>query len=1108
MAVALSGTLHAQISDGLVSYWPLDEIQGTKTPDLVSFYDMDVTNLEAGDVVAGRHGNAFSFDNARQTLLSRVHDAGDDLPANKHRSHTISMWVNVVGEGQNDLRIFSEGNTENSNPLFNIGTHNGGADGSVDFYLRQSGWSTFGHAYSEQQPFDGNWHHIAWVQEDGARTFYVDGVADSLEIPDQEEGDWLVNNTSIGGILRASASHWSTGVLDDVAIWKRALSASEVAELATSSVSDHLGGGGSDDPVAEGLVSHWPLDAIQGTKTPDVVSGYDMDITNLTADDVVPGKNGNAFSFDNARQTLLSRVHDAGDDLPANKHAAHTISMWVNVVGEGQNDLRVFSEGNTENSNPLFNIGTHNGGADGSVDFYIRQSGWPTFGHAYSEQQPFDGTWHHIVWVQEADGSRVLYVDGIADSLEIAPKEEGDWLVNNTSIGGILRASASHWSTGLIDDVAIWKRALSADEVASVGQNGVPSVSGGSNRPPGLVSHWPLDEIQGTKTPDVVSGYDMDISNLTASDVVPGKNGNAFSFDNARQTLLSRVHEADDDLPANKHASHTITMWVNVVGEGQNDLRVFSEGNTENSNPLFNIGTHNGGADGSVDFYLRQSGWTTFGHAYSEQQPFDGSWHHIAWVQDERSRTFYVDGVADSLEIPDQEEGDWLVNNTSIGGILRASASHWSTGLIDDVAIWKRALSADEINNVIQNGVPKVTSGNLRPLGIAAFGAEFTGAAKGDSVVLTWDASADASLSINRGVGEVTAASEFGVGSVEVQVEESTTFTLTASRGNEQVTASVHVTAYDGVADGWSLIENFETMEQSSVNGQLRWKNPVGSTAVIDTGNAAFGQALTLEGQALSAILLGSKTILEGEKATLFFRMYGTEADELGIQANVGLSEKPIRFIGDFDNEVGPFVQMSDIEGFGLDIYAIDGFQGAAEWSGTTVDYDEVYNVWMHVDNRSVEDGDKFTVFIQQVGGERVEAFKDYTSDRNPAGSVDLGLPGPDLDTLFVSSHNGSLVPGQFMVDDFYISRGGFNDTEPHAPGAVTVIPESEEPEPEPEPGAISSIEVSDAGIVINYTGTLKSSSQVTGPYQAVTGASGPAYSVTPDQAQQFYIAE
>ncbi|XOV73542.1 MAG: LamG-like jellyroll fold domain-containing protein [Verrucomicrobiota bacterium] len=202
--------------------------------------------------------------------------------------------------------------------------------------------------------------------------------------------------------------------------------------------------------ISNGLVSYWPLDALNGTKTPDTVSFYDMDAANLTADDVVPGKFGNAFSFSNERQTLLSRVHQADDNLPANKHAAHTISMWVNVAGAGQNDLRVFSEGNTTDSNPLFNIGTHNGGADGSVDLYIRQNGWATFGHAYTTQQPFIADeWHHIAWVQEADGSRTMYVDGNADELDITPKEEGDWLVNNTSIGGILRASASHWATSL-----------------------------------------------------------------------------------------------------------------------------------------------------------------------------------------------------------------------------------------------------------------------------------------------------------------------------------------------------------------------------------------------------------------------------------------------------------------------------------------------------------------------------------------------------------------------------------------------------------------------------------------------------------------------------------
>ena len=29
-------TLNAQLKDGLIAYWPLDEVQGTKTPELVN----------------------------------------------------------------------------------------------------------------------------------------------------------------------------------------------------------------------------------------------------------------------------------------------------------------------------------------------------------------------------------------------------------------------------------------------------------------------------------------------------------------------------------------------------------------------------------------------------------------------------------------------------------------------------------------------------------------------------------------------------------------------------------------------------------------------------------------------------------------------------------------------------------------------------------------------------------------------------------------------------------------------------------------------------------------------------------------------------------------
>ena len=69
----MSTTLSAQLKNGLIAYWPLDEVQGSKTPELVNGYDMELTNLSSDDVVEGRIGNAFSFSNEKQTLLSRVH---------------------------------------------------------------------------------------------------------------------------------------------------------------------------------------------------------------------------------------------------------------------------------------------------------------------------------------------------------------------------------------------------------------------------------------------------------------------------------------------------------------------------------------------------------------------------------------------------------------------------------------------------------------------------------------------------------------------------------------------------------------------------------------------------------------------------------------------------------------------------------------------------------------------------------------------------------------------------------------------------------------------------------------------------------------------------
>ena len=790
------------------------------------------------------------------------------------------------------------------------------------------------------------------------------------------------------------------------------------------------------------------MEEVRGTTTPDRVSGYDLTLNNLTAADLVDGKSGKAFSFANAKQTLLSRVHGANDDLPANKHEAFTITMWAKIPVP-QTDLRLFSEAFTpNNNNPLFNLGTHTTGANGAVDTYFRNGSFEAGTHQQTTAEPFDDTWHHITFVQAADGTRKLYVDGALDDVQLLARPAGSRIpANDTTIGGILRASPSHWVTGLIDEVAIWKRALSDAEVAQVKNEGLVSVF-----PPeatDLVAHWPMDEVQGGKTPDVVSGYDLTLNNLTAADLVDGKSGKAFSFANAKQTLLSRVHGANDDLPANKHEAFTITMWAKIPVP-QTDLRLFSEAFTpNNNNPLFNLGTHTTGANGAVDTYFRNGSFEAGTHQQTTAEPFDDTWHHITFVQAaDGTRKLYVDGALDDVQLLARPAGSRIpANDTTIGGILRASPSHWVTGLIDEVAIWKRALSDAEITKIKTDGVPRVFV-KPQPLEIKKFLADFPAAATGDSVTLRWESNKDATLTITPGVGDVTGASLFGVGSKSVTVSGTTTYTLTATRGEESVTKQIEVKAVAGVAAGWHLLDTFEFYNPGALFGQSFWLGAEGAFNVVDLGgNKAIGYD---DGADLTAIPLNALTINEGQKGTLSFRVYvpvpAAEDPVTALSSHVGLTERSIRFNGDFNQNVGPYVRVERIaDGTTIDLLARNGV-ATQTYEGMAVDAfvpGNWYRLWIDVENRAfnVTDGiqnggDLYSVYIQKDGdAARTALFENYLADRD-AVNIDpaLGAPTQHLTHLFISVPGTGQGANKVLFDDFFLSHGAYNATVPYVP--------------------------------------------------------------------------
>lgn len=554
-----------------------------------------------------------------------------------------------------------------------------------------------------------------------------------------------------------------------------------------------------------------------------------------------------------------------------------------------------------------------------------------------------------------------------------------------------------------------------------------------------LVSYWPFDEIQGTKTPDLKSGYDFTLVGLNSGDVIPGVRGNAFNFTAARNTYVFRQHTGTDDLPAIKHDSFTVAFWARASVTGQSDKRLFSEGNSANNDPLFTIGTHNSGTNGAVDLFIRAAGTLLVDHQRTSALPLDGvGWHHIVFVQTLQpdltsTREFYIDGVLDTVAIAARPVGTvYNMDITSFGAVLRTSGAAWINGDIDEAAIWKRALTPAEIIDLRDNGVPDLVP-PLDLLIINAFAADFRVVSEGDTTRLRWDVTKDATITISPNVGDVTAMSSFGVGNVDVLVTAPTTYTLTISRGLESPEiATISVTPRAGVAAGWRWVDDFEGLNAGNLGGQARWQAAAG---VYNVGNVAGTQAIQATGGGdLTAKDLRSLTLVEGSTSSLFFRFCLSALEpELPIDIKLGLTEKTIRFTGDFAGNIGTYVRLNRAANAPLTLQAIDGVGGTFTDAAFSFEPDHVYNVWIDITNNPLGITDTFSVFVAEEGASvRTTAFANISSDRAPEEVPLLGFPQPNINYLFAVAASADQSSQAIALDDFYVSTlGTFNAAVP-----------------------------------------------------------------------------
>ncbi len=535
-----------------------------------------------------------------------------------------------------------------------------------------------------------------------------------------------------------------------------------------------------------GLIAYWPLDGtINGdTQTPDVANGYHLSLVNMGAGSVVAGQRGNAFAFDGVSQLLVRDVlAEPSPGLPLVANAQRTVAFWVKGVGAGQNDKRIFAESSTASNNPLYDFGTANNGNNGTLDVFIRgTNGTTAVNHLRSNASPLDGAWHHVA-VTDGGGSMSIYIDGVFDRTLTYTTQTLDTHI--LCLGGLRRATDAAFFNGQIDDVAVWNRRLTVDEIVAMKDNGLGSpietyigaapvgprrqgdrvaltawafaggdaltyqwrragsdIPGATDREylipslqadsageytvvvngveadaltltftadpapdvaQNLVSWWPAETLDTgvlpPTSPDPYGGNTLLCNNMVETSLSAGVFGNAFSFDGFSYGARST------GFPISTNPDFTVSLWVKGDGPSQGDLRVFSESSVDSNAPLFTLGTSNNSSQ-SLRVYIRSDANTVVLERNSTTPVFDGEWHHIVWSESNGRVRLYIDGAVDASSFDYSRASAITLNRTTLGAIERAAVSHWFTGQIDDAAVWNRALTWTEVQQLRTNGVP------------------------------------------------------------------------------------------------------------------------------------------------------------------------------------------------------------------------------------------------------------------------------------------------------------------------------------------------------------------------------------------------------------------
>lgn len=680
----------------LVAHWPLD----TNALDATgNGYDGEI---QGGTVTYGQDGA-----NTNTGSSASFPDNGHiDIPFNKAlnpESFTVALWANASSTSGFASPITSRddvggGTSTHGFILYNDNT------GIWNFWTGDGdpGWDIMEADFVEPNV----WTHIALTFDatTDTKSIWINGsIAATETAPGQysPNGTIELENLHIGSGQDNGLNFYFDGLIDDVGIWNEVLEESFIQNI-----------------MDNGIVSSFADPALS---SPDAIM-VDLDGTVQGLD--IPIKNaGQTQSLSISAATFGDDSNFSVTTLPERIAPGQTgnITIAFNPLGTTGNfsaDLQITSNDSLKPARII------------SISGLIRDP-------ILVSDQTLDlgKTTSGSLTITNSGATRGLNISAYNITGRDAEKFKVSGPASLTAGGGTGNVEVSFDSQGEEGNFIASLEIMSDDPLVP---NAIIGLSAEVPFGDILVAWWPLD-IDGTDASG--NGFDGTIEgSLTSAEGANATTGGSLTFDGG-----SRI-----DVPFDQNLNpndFTVTMWANALSTGGFASPITSRDDVNGgvSTHGFIIYNDNGG---NWNFWTGDGnpGWDTL----PAGPVLTDTWTHLAISYDSitETKSFYVDGI---LAASDTAANQYSPNGTVEMEVLHIGAGQddgfnfFFEGKIDDVGLFRAALSEQDINTIITNGVGGFT-GATRDLVITALN---LGPGDGQ-VTITFDSVSNATYIVER----------------------------------------------------------------------------------------------------------------------------------------------------------------------------------------------------------------------------------------------------------------------------------------------------------------------------------------------------------------------